>query len=33
MIGGELIRLKKILGKMVDEELLVLQNKRYQVKE
>jgi len=33
VVGGEQMRLRKILGKMVDEELLVLQNKRYQVKE
>jgi predicted transcriptional regulator len=33
VLGGEQQRLRKILGKMVDEELLVMQNKRYTVKE
>jgi A/G-specific adenine glycosylase len=33
ILGGEQMRLRKILGKMVIEELLVLQNKRYQVSE
>jgi len=33
VIGGEQRRLRKILDKMVDEELLVIQNKCYQVKE
>jgi A/G-specific adenine glycosylase len=33
IIGGEQRRLRKILGKMVDEELLVMQKKCYQVKE
>jgi A/G-specific adenine glycosylase len=32
-LGAEQKRLRKILGKMIDEEILVLQNKRYQVKE
>jgi A/G-specific adenine glycosylase len=32
-VGGERMRLRKILGKMVDEGLLVLRNKWYQVKE
>jgi A/G-specific adenine glycosylase len=32
-VGGEQMRLRKILGKMVDEELLVLQKKKYQVNE
>jgi A/G-specific adenine glycosylase len=32
-LGGEQKRLRKILGKMADEEILVQQNKRYQVKE
>jgi len=32
-LGGEQMRLRKILGKMVDEEILVLQNKQYQVKQ
>ncbi|VVB60515.1 G/T mismatches repair enzyme [uncultured archaeon] len=32
-LGGERMKIRKILGKMVDEDLLVLQNKRYQVKE
>jgi A/G-specific adenine glycosylase len=29
----EQVKLRKILGKLVDEELLVLRNKRYQVNE
>jgi A/G-specific adenine glycosylase len=33
VLGGEQRRLRKILGKMVDEELLVMQKKCYQVKE
>jgi A/G-specific adenine glycosylase len=33
VVRGEERRLKKILGKMVDEELLVMQKKCYQVKE
>jgi A/G-specific adenine glycosylase len=33
VLGEEQRRLRKILGKMVDEELLVMQNKCYQVKE
>lgn len=32
-LGVEQMRLRKILGKMVDEELLTMHNKRYQVKE
>jgi A/G-specific adenine glycosylase len=32
-LGGDRMKLRKILGKLVDEELLVLQNKMYQVKE
>ena len=32
-LGGEQMRLRKILDKMVDEELLVQQDKRYQVRE
>jgi A/G-specific adenine glycosylase len=32
-LSAEPMRLRKILGKMVDEELLVLQNKIYQVKQ
>jgi A/G-specific adenine glycosylase len=32
-LGGDRMRLRKILGKMVDEGLLVLRNKWYQVKE
>jgi A/G-specific adenine glycosylase len=32
-VGGEQRRLREILGKMVDEELLVKHNKRYEVKE
>lgn len=33
ILGGDQQRLKKILGKMIDEGLLVMQNKFYQVKE
>jgi A/G-specific adenine glycosylase len=32
-LGGQQMRLRKILSKMVNEKLLVLQNERYQVKE
>jgi A/G-specific adenine glycosylase len=32
-LGDKQMRLKKILGKMVDEDLLVVHNKLYQVKE
>lgn len=32
-VDGDIRRLRKILGKMVEEELLVMQNKLYQVKE